>query len=111
MAQQLDTQLIPKEAQIQLAIQALEKDQIYGLRNAAHIFNIPFSTLQERRAGTASRRDIKPNSINLTVTKEAAIIQWILKLNSRGFAPQLNTVQEIANKLLAERGQDLIGIN
>ena len=52
-----------------------------------------------------------PNLIKLTVTEEEAIKQYILKLDSRGFAPLLNTVQKMANKLLAEQWRDLIDIN
>ena len=49
--------------------------------------------------------------MKLTVTEEEAIKQYILELDSRGFAPLLNTVQEIANKLLAKRWRDPVGIN
>ena len=45
------------------------------------------------------------------MTEEEVIKQYILELDLRGFAPPLNTVQEMANKLLAERWRDLMGIN
>jgi len=53
---------------------------------------VPFLSLQTRRAGTASQRDTKPKLINLTVTEEEAIKQYILELDLRGFAPLLNAV-------------------
>jgi len=49
--------------------------------------------------------------MKLTVTEEEAIKRYILELDLRGFAPPLNTIQEMANKLLAERWMDLVGIN
>ena len=83
---------IPREVRIQLAIQALDTGQICGVRHAARNFNIPLSSLQTRRAETTSRRDAKPKSIKLTVTKEEAIKQYILELDSRGLASPLNTI-------------------
>jgi hypothetical protein len=41
--------------------------------------------------------------MKLLGTEEEAIKQYILKLDSRGFAPPLNAIREIANKLLAKR--------
>jgi hypothetical protein len=48
------------------------------------------------------------NRIKLTVSKEKAIKEYILNLNLKGFAPPLNAVREIANKLLVRRGGDLV---
>ncbi|KAF2181336.1 hypothetical protein K469DRAFT_792424, partial [Zopfia rhizophila CBS 207.26] len=83
---------ISREARIQLAIQALNLDQIHGLRNAARIYNVPKLSLKTRRDGTTSRRDTLPNKMKLTVSEEKAIKEYILKLDSRGFAPPLNAV-------------------
>jgi hypothetical protein len=52
-----------------------------------------------------------PNSIKLIVFEEEAIKKYIFELDLRGFAPPLNAVREMANKLLAKQGRDLIGIN
>ena len=92
MSPPTNLQLVPKETRIQLAIQALDSSQIFSLRSAASVYNIPESSLQTRRAGTTLQRNCTPNLIKLTVTKEEAIKQYILKLDSRGFAPPLNTV-------------------
>jgi hypothetical protein len=37
------------------------------------------------------------------------IVKHILNLNSRGFPPSLDAVRHMANKLLAERGVELVG--
>ena len=92
MSPPTNLQSTSKEARIQLAIQALDTKQIYGVRRTARTFNVPLSSLQTRRAGTTPRRDTKPNSIKLTVTEEEAIKRYILKLDLRGFAPPLNAI-------------------
>ena len=59
----------------------------------------------------ASRRDTTPNSRKLTPKEELALIQYILDLDSRGFPPRPQSVQEMADLLLAERDAPLVGIN
>ncbi|KAF2188798.1 hypothetical protein K469DRAFT_702506, partial [Zopfia rhizophila CBS 207.26] len=71
----INLESISREARIQLAIQALDLDQIHGLRNAACIYNVPKSSLK---------------TMKLTVSEEKAVKEYILELDSRGFAPPLN---------------------
>ena len=49
--------------------------------------------------------------MKLTSTKELVIVQHILKLDERGYLPQLTNVEDIANSLLAERNQLPVGKN
>ncbi|KAJ8108675.1 hypothetical protein OPT61_g8008 [Boeremia exigua] len=44
-----------KEAQVQLALQALKQDANLSQRRAAAIYNVPQATLSKRRAGQPSR--------------------------------------------------------
>ena len=106
MTPSINAQSTYTEGRILLAIQALKTGQISGIRPAARAFNVPYATLRMRRAGIISRRDLKPNSMKLIVTKEAAIVRYILELDARGFSPPLNAVREMANKLLIKRGRD-----
>jgi hypothetical protein len=46
----------------------------------------------------------------LTNSKEEAIIKHVLDLDSRGFPRSLDDVRYIANKLLAERGAQPVGM-
>ena len=50
------------------------------------------------------RRNCELNLKKLTKLEEEAITRHILNLDTRGFAPSLGAVRDIANKLLAERG-------
>ncbi|KAF2748249.1 hypothetical protein M011DRAFT_401153, partial [Sporormia fimetaria CBS 119925] len=78
------------EAQIQLALQAMQKDASLTVRRAAKLYNVRFmasdrnSTLSARRAGKAPRRDCRPTVMRLTVTEEEVIVRHILELDSRG---------------------------
>ncbi|KAF2181342.1 hypothetical protein K469DRAFT_713773 [Zopfia rhizophila CBS 207.26] len=50
-----------------------------------------------RRDGITSQHNTTPNSIKLTVSEEEAIKKYILKLDSREFAPPLNAFDLIRN--------------
>lgn len=97
------------EGQIILALQALEKDSTLSLRAAAEIYAVHYTKLSRRRRGMQSRRDIPANSRKLTDLEESVIVQYILELDSKGFPPRLSGVEDIANRLLAERDAGRVG--
>jgi NAD-dependent DNA ligase len=109
MSQQPDLELLPREDRIILAIQAIQSDASLSQRRAAVIYNVSESTLRTRRAKTTSRRDSHPNSSKLQRHEEETIVQYIRKLDARGFAPTLSYVREMANQLLATRGGGQVG--
>jgi len=109
MSQQPDLELLPREDRIILAIQAIKSDALLSQRRAAIIYNVSESTLRTRRAKTTSRRNSHPNSSKLQRHEEETIVQYIRKLNARGFAPTLSYVREMANQLLAARGGGQVG--
>jgi hypothetical protein len=100
-----------KEAQIQLALQAIKQDVTLTLRRAATIYNVSYRTLGNRRAGMPSRRDCTPNSRKLLPTEETVIVQHVFDLDLRGFPPRLAAVKDMADSLLAERHCDPVGQN
>ena len=61
-------------------------------------------TIRHRRAGIPARRDCQPNSKKLTKLEEEVIVDHILDLDLRGFAPTYAAVRDMADKLLAARG-------
>jgi hypothetical protein len=91
------------EARINLALQALQNDPKLTVRRAATIFDVNRSTLGRRQRGNQSRRDIMPNSQKLSNLEENVLLQSILDQISRGFPPQLCIIEEMANRLLADR--------
>ena len=99
------------EADIQLALLSIDSAQIQSTRRAATVFNIPKSTLIDRRAGKRARRDYQPNSRKLTQREEEVVISHILHLDQRGFAPTYEAIRDMADKLLAARGAGQAGVH
>ena len=91
------------EAQLLLALQAHQRDPKLTTRALAKICNVPRTTLRRRMDKIPSRRDIMANSRKLTFLEEDTIIQHILDLDARSFPPRLRGVEEMANRLLADR--------
>jgi hypothetical protein len=99
------------EASIQLTISSLDRKQFTSVRAAAQTFSVPRTTLRNRRAGTLSRRDCQPNSKKLTTIEEEVIVSYIIELDLCGFAPTYAAVRDMANRLLAARGADQVGVH
>jgi len=95
----------PKEGRILLALQAIKPHGKLSIRQAAKAYSIPYSTLHHRRDGLPSQHDIRPNSTKLTRLEEETILQVALNKDARGLSPRLADVEDIANRLLAERGE------
>ena len=111
MDQPRKRQLGYSERKISLAISAIQKNQLQSMRCAATVYNVLRTTLQDRRASKTSWRNCEPNSKKLTKPKESVIIQHILDLDLRGFAPKLSAVWDMANQLLGARAAGQVGIN
>ena len=97
------------EPQVQLALQALQKDPKLSLRAIAMIYSVDHKKLSRRQYQILSRGDIIANSRKLTDLEESVIIQYILDLDSKGFPPRLSGVEDMANRLLAERDAGRVG--
>nr|AKC01510.1 transposase [Fusarium oxysporum f. sp. lycopersici] len=97
------------EARILLALRALQNDPKLSLRRAAGIYQVRYWTLHRRKKGILSTRDSIPKSRKLSDLEEQIIVQFILDLDSRGFPPRLRCVEEMANRLLADREMPPVG--
>jgi hypothetical protein len=100
-----------QEGRILLAIQAIKQGNCQTVQAAAVSYDVPRTTLRDRIRGITSRRDSTPNSRKLTPYEESALVQYILDLDSRGFPPRPQAVQEMADLLLSERGESPVGKN
>jgi hypothetical protein len=92
------------EDRIQLAIEALKSQQIRSIKGAAAVFEVPYSTLQNRVKGRVSRQQSQVTRRTLLPTEEEALIQWIESLDSRGMPPTITYIRQMADLLLIERG-------
>ena len=97
------------ETDIQLAILSINTNQFQSNRRAAETYNISERTIRRRRAGKPARRDCQLNSKKLAQPKEEVIVQYILDLDQRGFAPVYAAVRDMADRLLAARGGGKVG--
>lgn len=98
------------ESRLLLAIQAIQDGKIQSRRAAANTYIVDRKTLGRRLGGILSRHDCTPNSRKLTNLEEQVITQRVLDLDSRGFPPRLRAVEDMANKLLADRVGGKVGI-
>lgn len=94
---------IEQEGRVQLAIEALKTASIATINAAARAFDVPISTLFRRLNGVQSRHETPPNCRKLTDIEELALVNWILDMDSRGYAPRVGDIRGKANILLAER--------
>jgi hypothetical protein len=111
MPQQRQTQRLYTEADVQLAILDLQREQIKSIRLAKKVYEVPQTTIRRRRDGTRSRRDCEPKSKRLTKLEEEAIVQRILEECLRGIPPSKAHVRDMADRLLRERGGKPTGKN
>lgn len=100
-----------KESRIILAIEAIRSSKNLSRRRASIIYDVPESTLRDRMNGRPSQRESTPKSRKLTNLEESVIIQYILDLDSKGFPPRLSGVEDMANRLLAERDAGRVGVH
>ena len=61
------------EGRILLAIQAIKRQEISALREAARCFNVPESTLRTRLRGTTFRAETRANNHKLSETEEESL--------------------------------------
>lgn len=109
MPPQRNAQSSYDEGRLYLAIQATESAVPDSQRHASRAFEVPRTTLRRRRAGKLARRDCEANSKKLTKVEEEAIVDRILELDAQGKGPTRTMVQDMANDLLAARGEGPVG--
>ncbi|KAJ0129330.1 Uncharacterized protein HZ326_27568 [Fusarium oxysporum f. sp. albedinis] len=97
------------EARILLALHAYQNNPNLGLKRAAKTYKVGYGTLWRRHNGIQSQRDTTPKSRKLSDLEEQIIVQFILDLDSREFPPRLRGVEEMANRLLADRNAPPVG--
>ena len=81
----------------------MSQDPQLSMRRAAKAFNVPISTLSDRMNGKRARQDTRSSSTRLTELEENVIVTYIIDLDSRGFAPRIPDVEDMANVILVAR--------
>ncbi|PQE08069.1 DDE superfamily endonuclease protein [Rutstroemia sp. NJR-2017a WRK4] len=98
-----------KERRINLAIAAIRSVPPLSVRKAGRIYGIPRSTLALRMAGRQPQSETTLRVRRFSVIEEDIIVQYVLDLDSRGFPPSLSTVEDMANHLVALKGERHVG--
>jgi hypothetical protein len=111
MAPQPRVKSSSNEADIVLAMYAIDQQLLLSTRAAAKAYNVDSETLRHQRARRPARQDCVANSKVLTELEEKAIIEHALDVNSYGFQLNYSLLREIADSLLAQRGRRRVGVN
>lgn len=98
-AHQNSKNLAHQEGRILLAISAIKnRENPLTIRKAARLYDVPFTTLQNRLRGTIAQIERRPSGHKLTITEEETLLQWILSRDRRGMPPRPAAVQDMANE-------------
>ena len=97
--------LTEQEGRIVLALAAFQEKKTRSISEAAHHFNVPRTTLRDRLHGHTFRPETRANGHKLSINEEESLLQWILSMDKRGAPPRPAVVREMANLLLAKRGE------
>ncbi|KAJ5241722.1 uncharacterized protein N7469_000049 [Penicillium citrinum] len=96
-----------QEGRILLALDAYKKGEFNSIRGAAAAFDVCHMTLSRRYKGITQRAATRANCHKLSQNEEDSLIEWIKSMDSRGLAPKRYMIKNMANFLLAERGDSV----
>jgi predicted HTH domain antitoxin len=97
-------QIQTNEARIILVIEVVRSSSKISIRRVVMLYEIPRNSFSYKLAGRISRNETEVIYYKLTEIKEELIIRYILDLDTRGFAPRLASIKDIANYILELRG-------
>jgi hypothetical protein len=93
-----------REKNIVRALKALEDDPNVSIRRVAKSFGIPEATLRRRRAGGLDRRSSHAHCRRMSPKQEDILVDWIIDLDKKGFAPNYNTARDMATLVIQKAG-------
>ena len=85
------------ENKIIMALQAINQNLKLSIKRASQIYEVPRTTLINRRDGIQSKCDISSKSKNLTDLKKKIIFEHIIDLINCSFLLRQDNVRNIAN--------------
>lgn len=99
------------ESRIIVALEAIRTTPKMNITRAAKLYNVPRTTLRDRIGGRTSIGERRNARHKLTSSEEETIVRHALDLDSRGFPPRIEGVEDMANLLLATRTRERVGKN
>ncbi|USP78806.1 hypothetical protein yc1106_06231 [Curvularia clavata] len=106
MPRQPRAQSTSRKDRTSLAAASYHNNPNQSIHALAKAYDVPKSTLQTRLRGVQPRSETASAKRKLSPIEEQSLVQWILKLDKRGFPPHIIDVRRMADVLLAARGQD-----
>ena len=113
-AHQISRNSAEQDGWILLAIKSIQNEEITNIREAARVYNVPWTTLQHRLNGSVFKAEKRANNHKLTQNEEESLVQWILSMNQCGAAPRPAHIHDMANILLSKCGStniQTVGVN
>src|SRR6266566_4983021 len=101
---------LSKETRITLAIEAIRTTKKMSIQRTAKIYNLPENSLRDRMKSITPLTEKRNNRCRLTLAEEETLLQYILDLDSRRFAPRIDSVENIANTLFTMYSIERIGV-
>jgi hypothetical protein len=98
-----------KEAHMIFAVKALHENPKLKCKVVARSFRVPKSTLRSRINSHLTLSECRLAMQKIIDLEEQVIFKRILNLNSQGFAPQIASVEDMANFILKSQGKECIG--
>ena len=98
------------EGQLQLALQAMQRDEKLTPFAAAKLYGVPRMILVWRRKGVRPRMETIANSRNLDPLEEEVIVRRVLDLYEQGFSLGFSMVEDMANLLCETRNASHVGL-
>lgn len=98
-----------KEARLLLAVKAYRENPKLGYRPIARSYRVSETTLRRRINGQLPLSERRPAMAKLTELEEKVILERVLDLSARGFAPRIAGVEDMANFILASQGRGRVG--
>ena len=100
-----------KESDMLLAVQTVQNNPRMHVAKIARIYNVPNTLLRRRVRRTPAKQNTIPANRKLSQLEKETIVRHIFDLDSRLFLFRISNVENIANRLLAERNAERVGKN
>ncbi len=100
MAQPQRVEKLRKEGRLNLALSALQRNQLSSQRQAASVYNVVRTTLRNRDKSLPPQLGSRSKFRLLYESEEKALVNWILSLKQHGFPSYIINIRRLAQSLL-----------
>ncbi len=101
---------LSKETRIILTIEAIRITKKMSIRRIAKIYNLFESSFYDRMKDMIPLAERYNGRCRLTLAEEEMFLRYILDLDSRGFIPRIDGVEDIANILFTTYSIERVGV-